>query len=1132
MIRLKRLILVQFYLYDAVELDLAGNAAFLGPNGTGKTSLLDAIQIGMLGAHGSYIALNSQSAGGKSKRSIRDYCLGLIRKGEEENAPTDRRRDAAMTYVSLVFCDEATGKSFTAGASLEATAAERDHKTNGLYVLPGVALSLADHLESADGEQVPLRWSDFGQRVKRLCQAAHTTPSIQPHAEAYIRELLHLLQPQARHINPREFMKAFKNSMLLKNIESVDDYVRQHVIDEQRIDRRRAMAQIEEFRRLRQLVEQVEQQIAALDVLSNGFRNCAREYRRSATLNALAAIYEVEQCSQQISDVQDGIENRRKSLKKAERDFKDLSEAYTTKDEEYLAASANQDPSVRELEFLEKLKSERVENERDLRRDLAGLNDRLVRIVRRAVVCPELLASRTSLVQAQNVLASTHTELAEGAFTSLEANLCSVGGTVTLIGETLAAALEEARQARVQAEHDFKGARAAHEHVKRGGARISETVARLIEQLADEGIKATPICDLVSVKDPTWQCAIEGFLKRNRESLVIESGRERDAVRFVRRLPLAEQPYDITIVQPAHLRNDPWRDQTGVLVGSLLTGQNATALAYVRGLFGSTRCVETEEELERYPRALTADGMLSANGGTRRLRLPGQHQLLLGAQPSRDHEQEAATRMAETGDVLSKAIARFNALNELYQDRLSLPEPSESVRSLVHRLTLARDKLSEVEREISRLDRTQIDALRAKREAIAEERKALEKAKDDANGRKSSLQTEIDGFEERLVELRKLAEMRSVRERETRAVIDFDVELLDPQRQRFDEMSFTESAARIDLCRNEADQARDRADGHVRAVLPEFVRYIDTYGVAILEERSEWRKAQAWVAEESKRLTDSQLIQYRDQADHARAAAEEAFRKDIAIRLRESIQRMRTSLKSLDSLLASCPQFSNGERYRFEAKPAEHYKALYQYLMSAAENTGQESLFRVDDDVQAKVVELLEQQANPDAPRGSNPLEDYRLLFAFDLLIERDGEVISRLSNRIGSGSNGEHRVPYYIIAGVALAAAYRISPGKKPDGAALMLLDEAFYGIDHQNALATAEFLDSLGLQLVMAAPESDFGKLGSTCQTIYDIARDDLEIFIEPTQMKDEAAKLLQSDLPSKHPELLELALAKVAS
>src|SRR5690242_11661715 len=97
---LESIALVQFFLYEREDLAIGRNTAFLGPNGTGKSALMDAIQTVMLAADGNRMHFNAAGEGKVRARSLRDYCLGA----------TDQNvcRTQANTYIDLVFRDEET----------------------------------------------------------------------------------------------------------------------------------------------------------------------------------------------------------------------------------------------------------------------------------------------------------------------------------------------------------------------------------------------------------------------------------------------------------------------------------------------------------------------------------------------------------------------------------------------------------------------------------------------------------------------------------------------------------------------------------------------------------------------------------------------------------------------------------------------------------------------------------------------------------------------------------------------------------------------------------------------------------------------------------------------------------------
>ena len=188
MYQLKRVHLVQFFLFQAETLELDLTTAVIAPNGAGKSALLDALQVVMLGGDRNQIRFNAQAGGSHRARSIRDYCLGVYRSGEDGQA-----RKTATTYISLVFQDQASGETLTAGISLGASAAEPDHRMHGLYLLPGVALALDDHLEFVDGRQLPLEWASFRERVVRQCKDAGSRAELHTGSDRFVKDLLHRL---------------------------------------------------------------------------------------------------------------------------------------------------------------------------------------------------------------------------------------------------------------------------------------------------------------------------------------------------------------------------------------------------------------------------------------------------------------------------------------------------------------------------------------------------------------------------------------------------------------------------------------------------------------------------------------------------------------------------------------------------------------------------------------------------------------------------------------------------------------------------------------------------------------------------------------------------------------------------
>lgn len=118
--QLKRINLIQYYLFDKEQIDIEGSTVILGANGSGKSTLLDAIQLVMNGGHKMYQRFNAQSSQMKSTRTARGYCLGMLRGENTESDIRGMARETAQSYITLGFADE-TGWCMTAGISISAS---------------------------------------------------------------------------------------------------------------------------------------------------------------------------------------------------------------------------------------------------------------------------------------------------------------------------------------------------------------------------------------------------------------------------------------------------------------------------------------------------------------------------------------------------------------------------------------------------------------------------------------------------------------------------------------------------------------------------------------------------------------------------------------------------------------------------------------------------------------------------------------------------------------------------------------------------------------------------------------------------------------------------------------------------
>ncbi|MFT3754787.1 MAG: SbcC/MukB-like Walker B domain-containing protein [Pseudoxanthomonas sp.] len=1134
---LERVHLVQFFLFESQTLQLDATSAIIAPNGAGKSALLDALQIVLLGGDRSRIRFNAQAGGSARARSIRDYCLGVFRSGDEGS-----KRRTATTYISLVFRDEESGVPLTAGIALGASVDEPDHRLHGLYLLPGVALELEDHIERIKGKELPLVWASFKELIARRCREAGTKPELHAASERFVKDLLLRLRA-APNIHPdiNAYRKAFQNALNLQKQDDVDLWVRTLVAEDRPTDVARFRALLESFRQFKERIEQVEQRINAADGVERRYADISKHAVRAASYRALAAEYARDLLGEQVERAEGEQHDTENKLAATQRT---LAEARSERDllrEEHERAKARQQGSQG---YGEQARFDELAG-RD-REQLAKLKTELLREVSTVYAQWQALGKlglptvdANALAKAQSawndwyeVLAALPGDAAlPWAPEQLHAQAQTALAAATPLLDAINGHSRERHAALEKANDRLRIARDNQKRLAAGQAELNPDAVRLMNYLADEGITAQPVCDLVRIKDASWQPAIEAYLRSNVEALLIAEKDEERAVKLYRSLQAGRSVYGIKLALGSHARSARNAAPASDSVAALLQGDNAEALAFLRRQLGELRCVDTEAELIRSRQGLTRDGLLAKGGSIERLRLPAATDLKIGASDNRARSRVLREEIDAAETDLRKLKPEVERADACQRGLARLAQPAEMAQSL-HDRALEHHQVEQRYRneQQGHAASQDPDLLRLSEQVreLGEQLGACEKRIEGLVGDEREAGNNVTTTKRLLEALRAQEDIVARRAVEAFADADVDPNRVERQRDELD-AKFPALEERSKRCE---ERARD-SDKQLAGLLPEAWSALSQYAKDDSDFRLEfsadqWRVARALLQKRLAHLRDAELVRYKADADQAYATAVETFRANVASTLYDNFDHLKRQIATLNRTLRSSPAFSNNERYQFHYEVLANFRDLHRFIQRAADLGGEDNLFGSAGEVPAAFRELIEDSTS--ARTATSPLDDYRRFFRFEVQIKQEDRVIGTLSERMRSGSGGEHRAPLYVIAGAALAAAYGKSEAH-PGGLGLILLDEFGDKIDAQNARATTNYLRSLGLQLVLAAPDTAQGTLSGVLDSYIELFRDGDLLQAERIEVQEPARELLLSDQFDLHPALLIAETERIA-
>ncbi|WP_019995846.1 SbcC/MukB-like Walker B domain-containing protein [Aureimonas ureilytica] len=1128
MYSLSRISLINWYLIDAKDIEIRGEAALIGPTGAGKSSIQDAIQSVITGVNQNRLNLNA-SASGRSSRSVLEYCLGMTGDPAEDGKPL---RASCETILALTFRNYYTEEPITVGVALSARHGDSREEVLSRFVIPGHAFSVAHVRRRAKGVTTVAPWSEIAASLR----AEHPgMEEFRNSAEKFTAHMLGLMRNGATVPNPKHFLRAFSNALAFKPIFDPTLFVRDFVLEPDPLDVERVRTSIATWRELERLIADVEARHKHAARIAERFRLWAgarlaadRQRWRAAALEARRLAHELK-ATRAVLQAREGELKLERGVLESRREWiRGWDEEIRSK--EALLGAAGGEAQLRQIDAEAKLAA----------RDLAEAEKTWAR----------LREALTHLVRLNDALKPSDGRAADAARQALALVPAELppGEALRGRGERLQALIEEATRAESwQHELDEKAdalldeTRRLQERLERveaglqrpQGALLSREATKLLTALQSDGIPAVPLCDVVEVADPSWQYAAEALLGRGREAIIVQP-------------PLLQRAFDLmwsdrntysgcTLVKTSATRSTHANVASGSIVEALRTAdEHARAFLAVR--IGAFRKAETDAELDRLDRGVMRNGKTSSGMGLSVQR--DLRELLFGRGGGggdlSDLKSEAITlraRLTEARDRLRTVRDAGRLLGPLLDTLRAEPGPFD----LEHRLGGALRRRETLSRDRALVEESDAKGLRAELADIRTERDAhAAELREEVEPRVQSLQQIVASARAKadmaLTQLRAAVTQRRrawalLDAEPNRALLPIDrdgggqgapavcatlrAEWRAGEASRADALSWL--ANQRNLARAATEDASATARREQLSALRDLAEYAATWRVSVPPIDADGMAAGCrFVFAEVERLENNELRGYRESCAKAGEEMRRILREDLLTRLSDKLGKVTYRLEGINRLLKR-HRFT-GQTYAFTFAVNGKFQRMHELALKAAEGELTDEVFETSmDEVEAMI------EGGEDAAQ----LADYRQYYTFEIVMTDANGGRTTLSSRALKGSGGEAQVPFYVAIAASLALAY--FPGHiagRPVGMGLALFDEAFNKLDVPNTQALLRFFRDLGLQVLIAGPEDKRATFTEVLDTIILVnkALDGRAVYID-TEHPGEAAKAALAALNPDH-------------
>lgn len=1040
--------LINWHTFSNTEFEIYKNALITGENGTGKSTILDAIQYVLTVGKCKF----NKAASDIGNRTLESYIR--CKTGIEGHEYV--RNGDVTTYIVLEFFDEKT----------------KDYQIIGTVIdLPSGGRLNREFFQILDSQ---INDVTFIEERKVLTKKEFKNTLNTHNQQGFFKDTIkegERLFGNALGVKPKYF-DLVTRALAFKAIDNVYQFIVDFLLKEDFVDIQNLRDSIKHYKVLEEKLKVSKKECDTLEeviqfynqYLENAFQidvlDCTKEKLYERELRSL-----IENSQKRYQAIEDQLKFIQQKLNQLHQDEESYQEKYHQLDQ-----SLRENDTYNLKNDLKK-ECERLKKEKeDKHKEYIELLDELQQ---EAKLLKELRIQKAFIKAIENE--EYHTETLSTHLRKVEQEIIEKTNKTEYQRSSLQLEITKNVEQYNQYQEEYTSLKENQLYYRK---EIQELICLLNEQLTKhfgKSIEVKPLCEYIEVKDEKWRNALEGYLNSQRFDLIVEPEYFEYALLVYEEYKNKRGIYGVGIVDVAKLAK-----YGNVALKETLADQleckNTYARWYVNMLLSKVHCVDDVTQLRNYPTAITPTCMLYKNYTARALnpRIYNKPYIGLGAIKI---QLKTIEQQLET---LQQEIKQQKVKLEALKNTQSLLKKSNADK-ILYRIDLL-DKYHSLEKEYQevneRYQKLELDdsiiSLQEECEAVKKQLDQTKKEKENALMKKGSLENNLETFKEQLEQTQESCDVLHEK------IIQFEMDHLELS-QKADQkviVYLKRFVKDFKSMKNEIDYQKSVSQDKARQVESQIEMkmkdYNNEYNIGFENSLKDIESYK----HRFHQLKDMDIVSKEEKTRQAKLKCEESFKTSFISGLNEKIENAKKDIYELNKGLAQ--RDFNGETYEFCVSPTsrDDFKEYYKIIQSGKEYMANNLLSETLNENQRRImdelfIKLSSVENDQETEKMLLEYTDYRNYLDYDIKIKYNSGDFAYFSKVNKEKSGGETQTPFYVIMAASFEQVVRNRNQNEGFGC-VVIFDEAFNNMDEQRIQEMIKFYNEREIQTFIAVPPS----------------------------------------------------------